>query len=77
MIQIYLARLEDRHIDDQFVAFHDLNAAKRQCLQWASDYEGRYKFSEPDWGYEPHWKYYLESEIDDGPCLSVEKIELR
>ena len=45
---IYLARLEDRHIDDQFVVFYSLEAARAKLFLWAADYEGRYKFTEPD-----------------------------
>ena len=75
-MMVYLARLEDRHIDDLFVAFYSLEAARRQLLSWATDYERRYKFTEPDWDYKPHWEYCLESEIDDGPRLSVQKLQL-
>lgn len=72
--EIYLAIWYDRHTDDQYKAFRTLEDAIAQCNAWAKTYE--YEFSKPDWDYESFLEYLIETKSDDGPRLSVKKIEL-
>ena len=44
MKTIYLAWWHDRHTDDVYRAFEDLDVAKAQCYEWISNYKDSYTF---------------------------------
>lgn len=73
--KIYLAVWYDKHDDDDYVAFEDKQKAIDQCWDWAKNaYGERYNFSSPD-GHNG-FEFYLSSNVDDGPHMLVEEINL-
>ena len=75
MDKIFLAILNDRHVDDTFVAFYQLQNAIAQCERWIEEYGDDYEFSIPEWDWQEYWKFYRDAG-DDCPKVSVQEIEL-
>jgi hypothetical protein len=74
---IYLCILEDRHIDNVYAAFHDLEKAKLWCWENALEsYKGSYEFSIPEWNWQQHYEDRLESG-EECPSYTIEKVELK
>ena len=71
---VYVAILEDRHVDDAIELFRKPIHALRQCVQWQMEYGDRYKWVEEEIG---EWEYYCRAELDDGPKMRIEKQKLR
>jgi len=72
---IYLAVLEDRHCDDEYAAFTNVeDAIAHAKTVFKGYYKGQgYRFREtPIDG----WLLYLETQIGDGPTIRVESIKL-
>jgi len=72
-MDIYLAVLEDRHIDTIIEPFQDTDEAIKQIEEWKSDYSAKVWEEEEIEG----WEYYIRSECDDGPNMRIEKKKLR
>ena len=72
-MEIYLAVLEDRHIDPIIEPFREIGNAMKQIEEWKSDYQNEV------WEEDviEDWEYYVRSGCDDGPTMRVEKKELR
>lgn len=72
-MEIYLAILEDRHIDIQIEPFKTLPEALEQIREWQSN------ALDDEWIEEEidGWEYYVRSKCEDGPNLRVEKKELK
>jgi len=68
-MDIYLAILEDRHIDIQIELFQDIVHAQKQIRQW------QYNYIDEDWLNEDieGWEYYVRSSSEDGPNMRIEK----
>lgn len=70
---MYLAVIHDRHTDEIYSAFEDVEIAVKQCKEWEKWYSNKY-------GYEfeieeiQGWNYY-SSAGDDMPKVHVEEIE--
>jgi hypothetical protein len=70
---IYLTTKHDRHIDDENIAFTNLNAAINQCKDWMEMYDPKYyDFKENK---EMGYPYYADCEEDY--FVKVEVIALR
>ncbi len=71
--EIYLAILEDRHIDDQIETFRKPFHALKQITEWQHSYGDRYEWVESDLA---DWEYFC-SAGDDAPSMRIEKKRLR
>jgi len=73
MIEVYVAVLEDRHIDDVICPCRTMGSAENVLDEWARQYDGRYVFEEE---IIDGWERYYISDIEDGPEMRIEKLEL-
>jgi hypothetical protein len=73
--ELYLAVWEDRHSDNGYAIFTELNKAIEWCKDGMNVYDGEYEFFAPDWDWMKHWDYYMDAG-DDCPKFSVRKIPL-
>jgi len=70
--KIFLAVLEDRHIDNQYEASPTVERAIQTCKKWIKEYGDRYQFRKEEIrGWE-----YSRNAGDDCPKMHVEKINL-
>ncbi|KKL59361.1 hypothetical protein LCGC14_2216140 [marine sediment metagenome] len=70
--EIYLAILEDRHIDDTVRAFRKPFHALKQITEWQHSYGDRYEWEEQEI---EGWEYYCTAG-DDCPNMRIERITL-
>jgi hypothetical protein len=73
-MKIFLAVLEDRHIDNEYKAFLTKESAIKHCKEWEKDYENSYHWDNTKCP--QAWDYYSRTKVDDGPKIHVEQIEL-
>ena len=75
MKTIYLVVLYDHHTDHSYVACRNLDLAKRAADKLMAAYEGRYEWhlEEVD---ETGWHYRHITELEDGPHIHIEEIDL-
>lgn len=66
---IYLAVLEDRHIDPVIVPFFKRWRALEQVKAWQSEYP-QSEWEELDIDC---WEYYVRDTCDDGPQMRIER----
>ena len=72
MTEIYLAVWKDRHTDDRYRAFYNLDDAIKQCKKWKKEYAGYgYRFYRRD----IRGTIFFATEYGD-PSFIVEKVEL-
>jgi len=80
-MKIYIAICYDRHVDDEYQAFTDLEDAKAACVEFMDEYSRYGKWVEnADFTYTDEWLYYLvfvEWEDIDVPHAYVRSVELR
>ena len=73
MTTIYLVVLYDRHTDDNYAACRDLEQAKRKADELMACYGTRYEWREDEID---GWHYRHTTEIEDGPNIHIEEIDL-
>ena len=72
---MYLAKLCDRHVDDQYVVSDSKEKAIEKCKEWIEEYESQYEWIVPNWNWQPYLEYVMETTCEDGPRVSVETVD--
>ena len=67
-MNVYLAVLEDRHIDTQIEVFDKMELAHSQISTWEDGYTDSWVEKDIT-----GWEYYVRSDCDDGPNMRIEK----
>ena len=75
MKTIYLVVLYDRHTDDSYMACRNLEFAKRAADKLMGSYEDRYHWHLEDVSADG-WHYRHITELEDGPRIHIEEIDL-
>lgn len=73
MQKIYLVVLYDRHTDDSYMACRNLDLAQRAADKLMKSYDGRYTWEPKDI---KGWHYRHITEVEDGPNIHIEEIDL-
>ena len=73
MEKIYLVVLYDRHVDDSYMACRNLDLAERAADKLMASYEGQYKWKS---SHIDGWHYRHITELEDGPNIHIEEIDL-
>lgn len=76
--QIYLFVLVDRHEDDKYEAFSNLDVAINYAEERLKyEYGGQYEFEQPDWfTTDEVWLWYRASDNEDGPKAYIQLVDL-
>jgi hypothetical protein len=71
---LYVAILEDRHIDTVIEVFAFRLTAFEQVNRWQANYGDRYKWHNEEID---GWMHYRKTDCDDGPSIRIEMKELK
>ena len=72
-MKVFLVIAEDRHVDNHYAVRTTLDDAKGAADKFMASYDGHYKWEE---GQIRGWHYYCHTEIDDGPSVHIEELEM-
>lgn len=68
---VFVAVLEDRHVDDEIILFGNLEDAHAQIAEWKESYGDDYgEWEEED---VEAWENSASTEVEDGPHVRIEK----
>ena len=72
-MKIYLVILWDRHTDEEYRVCRTLDAAKAAADELMEEYGDRYQWRPED---VEGWHYQHITELEDGPNIHIEELEL-
>lgn len=72
-MNIYLVVMCDRHCDNQYAVRNTPEAAKIVADNFMASYENRYQWTEIG---VVGWHYFHKADVDDGPSVHIEELEL-
>ena len=69
---MYLVVLEDRHFDDRYLLYNSFKRAMSTAQILQCDYDD-YEWEEEKID---GWEYYAHADIEDGPTVRIQKIDV-